>query len=59
MLSKFLRKALDALKKASVKKDLGQPLQHSKTNPADCRKIAAVDSHKFIGIERKEIINKK
>ena len=29
-----------------------------KTNPADCRKIAAVDSHNSIGIERKENINK-
>ena len=30
-----------------------------KTYPADCRKIAAVDSHNSIGIERKENINKK
>ena len=28
-----------------------------KTYPADCRKIAAVDSHNSIGIERKENIN--
>ena len=28
------------------------------TYPADCRKIAAVDSHNSIGIERKENINK-
>ena len=27
-------------------------------NPADCQKIAAVDSHNSIGIERKENINK-
>ena len=30
----------------------------NKTYPADCRKIAAVDSHNSIGIERKENINK-
>ena len=29
-----------------------------KTYPADCRKIAAVDSHNSIGIERKENIKK-
>ena len=29
-----------------------------KTYPADCRKIAAVDTHNSIGIERKENINK-
>ena len=28
------------------------------TYTADCRKIAAVDSHNSIGIERKENINK-
>ena len=28
------------------------------TYPADCRKIAAVDSHNCIGIERKENIHK-
>ena len=29
--------------------------ENSKTYPADCRKIAAFDSHKSIGIERKNI----
>ena len=41
----------------------GQTLTHPtpgrfKTYPADCRNIAAVDSHNSIGIERKENINK-
>ena len=31
---------------------------YTETYPADCRKIAAVDSHNSIGIERKENINK-
>ena len=31
---------------------------HPQTYPADCRKIAAVDSHNSIGIERKENIKK-
>ena len=31
---------------------------YSKTYPADCLKIAAVDSHNSIGIEREENINK-
>ena len=33
-------------------------LSQVQTYPADCRKIAAVDSHNSIGIERKENINK-
>ena len=33
-------------------------MSQSENIPGDCRKIAAVDSHNSIGIERKENINK-
>ena len=41
------------------RKRFSRRVLNSQTYPADCRKIAAVDSHISVGIERKENINKK
>ena len=39
-------------------KSIAKQQKNLKTYPADCRKIAAVDSHNSIGIERKKISTK-
>ena len=56
-MGKPFRKKSDPNNKKTVKTSEIAAYEQ-KTYPADCRKIAAVDSHNSIGIERKENINK-
>ena len=44
--------------KGPVNNETATGQQNYKTYPEDCRKIAAVESHNSVGIERKENINK-
>ena len=49
---------MNGLGKLFRKKSNPKNRENSNNHSPNCRKIAAVDSHNFIGIERKENINK-